>query len=115
LSARQAGWLSATVEHKDGRPAKTRLAEIVERGGTPPFVEVTSGKYLVEALQDLGTFDDTEDGPKAISWTEILAFSRATLVVTEPWELQLIRDMSKAFVMGIREGKDPFGIPPTER
>jgi hypothetical protein len=115
LAAHQAGWLSACITYKDDRPKKTRAQEIIEAGREPPFIHCSNGRHLVDALQDLGRYQVTDSGRSALSWLEIGAYANATGLISEAWEMQIVREMSEAFVRGLSEGENPLSIPPAER
>lgn len=84
-------------------------------GTVPQLPDVGSGSYLVEAFMQMKIATSTMDGLQPRSWTEVLAFAQATGAVTEPWELQLLFDMSWDYVNELEKSKSPFTIPPMER
>ena len=49
-----------------------------------------------------------------LRWSEIDAYGRSTGVLTEPWEMQAVRDMSVAYLDGLKRGENPLGKPPWE-
>lgn len=111
----QAGWLSACIEYNDKRPPKTRAQEYIENGKAPPFIECVNGSYLADALADLGWYSVSDAGRSALTWVEIGAYASATGLISEPWEMQIVRDMSQAYLKGLAEGVNPLSIPPADR
>ena len=77
---------------------------------------VTEGEYLMGAFMALGCSHPAGmGGEMPIPWSEVHAYARATGTLTEPWEVELVRDMSAAYCRGRVEGENVFSIPPAER
>lgn len=51
----------------------------------------------------------------AASWSKVLAYSQATLAITEPWELRAVHAMARAYAQVSAEARDPLCIPPHKR
>lgn len=54
------------------------------------------------------------NGARAADWPEIDPFGRA-MGGLEPWELELLRDMSVAYADEMIKAENPLSKPPTER
>ena len=70
------------------------------------------GYYLVLALFAAGPTLPTPMGETPLDWPTILAYSRATGTVIEAWEMQALRDMSRAYMAGQKRGTDVLSKPP---
>ena len=87
-----------------------------EAGIAVPLPDVHAGRYLIEALMDVGPVkSDPMAGPSVVPWTEIAGYREAGGIISEPWECRAVRDMSAAFLRGLREGENPLSIMPIER
>lgn len=115
MAAKQAGWLSACIDYKDDRPKKTRAQEYIDNGRQPPFLHCSNGRHLVDALSDLGRYHTSDGGRSPLTWAEIGAYASATGLISEAWEMRIVREMSEAYLQGLNEGVNPLSIPPTER
>ena len=70
-------------------------------------VDPAAEGYLLEACQNLGWCGFAGMGePVPIPWAEIKAYNDIADALSEPWEFQAIRDMSKAYVIGNAHGKE---------
>lgn len=76
---------------------------------TPPLPDVASGAYMRDAFLALGM---AREG--VLAWQEIDAYGRLSGGL-DPWEAQMLRSMSSAYLDGQRVGEDPLAIPPIER
>ncbi|MGR3574010.1 MAG: hypothetical protein ACU0CF_04645 [Sagittula sp.] len=84
-----------------------------ERGKPIETVELEAGDYLVEALLSAGpTTRDAMGGEAPLPWSEVWAFASATRAVSEPWEMQALVAMSRAYIEGKAGGATPFAIAP---
>lgn len=78
--------------------------------------DLSIGGYLFEAMQRLGPARSTEmGGLRPVDWPEIAAFAQGTARVSEPWEIELLYDMSQEYISGYRTGCKLFGIEPMEQ
>lgn len=84
-------------------------------GITPPLPELGKAFYLLEALLDLKIAVQGDYGPRSQTWSEVLAFSVATDKVKEPWERQVLFDMSWEYVQEYGKANSPFLKSPMER
>lgn len=50
-----------------------------------------------------------------LTWCEVDAFARSTALLSEPWELELLRDMSKLYLRAKGDGKDVLAMSPVEQ
>lgn len=85
--------------------------------GTPKGIEAgIEGEYLLDALFAVGPTEwrGGEEGP--ISWAELAAYGQATGAITEAWEYEAVKAMSKAYFTAKHAATaDVFSIPPVER
>jgi len=80
-----------------------------------PLVAVQGGAYLLEALLAAGAASSGVAGAIPMTWQEIRAFGEATGRISEPWEHEMIRNMSTAYVSGMNAGADPLSISPLDQ
>ena len=71
-------------------------------------------EYLVLLFYELGICEQGDNGAKAVSWKEIEAWQESTQRQLSPWEVILIRSMSKAYVNEFYEGSDKLRPAPYE-
>ena len=84
-------------------------------GADTPWPDYGHGLYLVEALQAMGkTRAQSMGGVRAVDWPEITAFN-AACGPYERWEMQMLREMSLAFVEGLSLGENPMARPPIDQ
>lgn len=109
MQAAQWGWLHAIPEkHKD-----TRLQMFGgERVGIEAGIE---GEYLLDALFTVGPTQWRGGEESAVEWSELLAYGKATLAVSEAWEYEAVMSMSRAYLQAKREGKDIHAMAPVDR
>ena len=67
--------------------------------------------YLLTSAQNLGWCMPTGFGPAPLTWAEIYAYGQATGDLKEPWEYQVVRDMSVAYLAG---HLSEVGVDPAE-
>jgi hypothetical protein len=86
-------------------------------GMVPPVPAVGSAQYLLEAFYQLrfATADSMSGGLVPQSWSEVRHFAEATRLVSEPWELVVLFDMSWGYVNEFQKSSDAFRISPMER
>lgn len=83
----------------------TRLERKKQNGIEPRFVELEAGDYLLDALVRMGLcLNDPMTGQTALPYADILAFSNATGRISEPWEMEALHDMSRAYLEGLAYG-----------
>ncbi len=73
------------------------------------------GKYLMQALWDVGPsrFDGTIE--TAIGWQDLAAYAKVMGTLSEPWEINAVMQMSKAYVREKTTSTDPLSIAPVDR
>lgn len=75
-----------------------------------------AGQYLATALHKLGCFTrDDVGGERPLDWQTLWAFGQATGAIEEPWEYELLADMSAAYLRGRQEGMDVLSMSPVMR
>lgn len=84
-------------------------------GQTPEMPDVGPATYLLEMLLAMKIAVAGEYGPKPQTWSEILAFSNAKDCAKEPWERQVLFDMSWEYVQELSKATSPFLKSPMER
>lgn len=55
-------------------------------------------EYLVLLFYELGICEQGDNGAKAVSWKELEAWQENTARKLSPWEVVMIKDMSRAYV-----------------
>ena len=121
LYARQLAWFNTKPRHPEkagvpNGPTKqaelSRSEEIIERGGKPLMPDIDGAEYLVVHWQDLGVITSGGMGLSALSHQEILAWAQCHGTMLQPWELRILRDMSRAYLMQLHESEKPDCPPP---
>lgn len=113
-------WLQAVPNAPAGAAAfgrkaneqKTRFESMRDRNEPIEMPPVDSGGYLIDWLLDAGPDMAGAMGASALTWSEIDAWQRLTGHTLAPWEADLLRHLSKAFVRQSIEAKDPDCPPP---
>lgn len=118
MTAAQHGWLSSRPIYDEGEGKKktspyTRAEMLRSEDKDLPVSQEESEHYMMDALQRLGPFRELPmGGERATDWPEIAAFAQVTDMVSEPWEMGLLFDMSAAYLGGLRRGRDPLSKCP---
>lgn len=94
--------------------ATSRRDEFTKANREPPIWDSIGGDYLLKALNRIGFYSHFGEGRCVLTWAEIHAFAQATQAVREPWEMEALRRMSSAYLGGLRQGENVFGIIPGE-
>jgi hypothetical protein len=76
-----------------------------------PMPAVTCGDYLVEEFKNIGCVGYGANGEEVLSFSELSAYSQVVSQLS-PNEVRLLRQMSLAYISGLKEGKDEFSLPP---
>lgn len=74
----------------------------------------TPGQYLLQALWDVGPSRWVDGSEHAVLWSELAAYASITHKIAEPWELNTVMSMSKAYVAE-KAARDPLRIAPVDR
>ena len=69
-------------------------------------------EYLVLLFYELGICEQGDNGAKVVSWKELEAWQENTQRKLSPWEVVVIRDMSKAYVNEYYAGSDKLRPAP---
>lgn len=113
---RQLGWLASIptpeAQAVDKRDKRTRGERMREQGIPVAIPVVSHGLHLIEHLFDAGPVQQSEMGVAPLSSLELEAWKRGTSVPLEPWEFQLLRDLSKAYLSEMLSGRDPMRPAP---
>ena len=81
-----------------------------------PYLEIETGEYLLEMLYEAGPVKALPmGGIDALSWVDLYPYVTLMTDGIEPWEARQIIAMSKAFALGLDEGKNIFSIAPVDR
>lgn len=79
-------------------------------------MQVAEGEYLLKAMRDAGAMVRNDmEGERALNWSEVYAYAKATKQIEKPWELEIVHNLSRAFVEGKALGSDPLSISPIEQ
>lgn len=71
--------------------------------------------YLLSAFHEAGPAVDTAAGEEPLGWPVVWAFAQATEAVAEPWEMRLLIDMSKEYILARRKGEEPLARAPVDQ
>ena len=69
-------------------------------------------EYLVLLFYELGICEQGDNGAKVVSWKELDAWQENTQRKLSPWEVVMIRDMSRAYVNEYYAGTDKLRPAP---
>lgn len=72
-------------------------------------------EHMLQAFLDCGPVMHTAEGDAPLTWGEASAFATATLVISDPWEIRTLVQMSRAFLSTRHASTDPLFIPPMEQ
>lgn len=75
----------------------------------PPVL--LGGVYLT-AFFEVGPAMSTATGPAPLSYAELDAWMRLSGRDFAPWEVELFRDLSRAYCAAKSDGEDPAALPP---
>ena len=100
-------------------PKMTRL-ERMKKDGIEPKMPPNPMPHLITRLVEIGLTEATGMGAAPLSWREICEWQRATNVRLDPWEAELIRSLSVAYIAesGKAESENcppPFRAEVTQR
>jgi hypothetical protein len=95
-------WLHATPKGAK----KSRLASLPDKilAQLPPLAE---SEYLAQWWADCGYCESSGGYPVALSWGEIRAWADLSATALAPWEAELLRSASLAYVNGLSAYADP--------
>lgn len=92
---------------------RSRMAEQRARGVTPDMPPVSQhAAHILGWWLDVGPAMSGGMGDVEISYGEIVAWSKATGTPVEPWQAQLLRRLSGAYIEAKVAGADPMAVPP---
>ena len=74
---------------------------------------VRRGAYLFEHLLSLDICQQTMEGMVPLPWAELQAYGAVNGLVR--WEMKALRDMSRSWIKGHKEGENPFSKDPDKR
>ena len=69
-------------------------------------------EYVVKYWQDMGLVSPGVNGPTPLSSQEIVSWSIGTGNELSSWEFQILREISKAYLVELREAEKPERLPP---
>jgi hypothetical protein len=93
----------------------TRLDRLEERGLPVQMPAVAPFEYIWDACLAMGLSTESGMGEAPHDWMSIDAFVRLSRLVDEWWEIELLHQMSRAYLIAKQAGKDPLAIPPVEQ
>lgn len=92
---------------------RSRMAEQRARGVTPAMPPISEhAGHLLGWWLDVGPTMAAGMGDAEITYSEIGAWSKLTGTPVEPWEAQLLRRLSGAYIQARNDGADSMAIPP---
>jgi hypothetical protein len=119
LYARQLGWFHSIPEkpksHKQSaektKPV-SRGEKIKANGGTLLMPPLHEAEYIIQYWQSMGMVESGFNGPIPLSSKEIQAWAQGLSLELSPWEFQILRDISKAYIVELREAESLERLPP---
>lgn len=119
LYAKQLAWFHSVPEaakaHKAGaekEPQLSRGEKIIANGGILLMPPIGDAAYIIQYWQELGIVNNTGMGSLPLNSQEILSWCEGTGVELSAWEFQIIRDISKAYLVELREAEKLEKLPP---
>lgn len=77
--------------------------------------ELGEESYLLDVFHEAGPTLPTPMGETPLTWTEVWSYAQATEAVSEPWEMRLLIDMSRAWLNARTKGEEPASVSPADR
>jgi hypothetical protein len=116
LYARQLGWFHATPENKAHKEKAekpvSRGEKIKANGGKLLMPPTDEAEYLIQYWQSMGMVEPGFNGPIPLSAKEISAWCEGTGTELNNWEFQILREISRAYIVELREAEKPERLPP---
>lgn len=78
----------------------------------PSYPEIAAGAHLVGYLYEIGPTLSGGMGDIAITHTELRAWQDNVGIELQPWEVQLLRTLSAAYLDQLHKATDPNCKPP---
>lgn len=97
---------TAEVERKSRWQQKNEDKEAIE------LPRINAGAYLVDYLMEIGPALDSGMGQLVITFGEIDAWQRLTGVQLPPWQVRLMRHLSREWIAETARARDRFCPPP---
>jgi hypothetical protein len=69
-------------------------------------------EYIVKYWQEMGLVSSGGNGPIPLSSQEIISWCNGTGQELSSWEFQILREISKAYLVELREAEKPERLPP---
>ena len=125
MDASQIGFWFRTPEQEDENPdIEAGKLQVVphwkQEFGEKTFslrdapIKTINGLYLLEALEDFGWCSSNGFGPMPLNAETIAAYKNFSKEY-EDWELKIIWELSKSFVVGYKSGDKLRSISPYQR
>jgi hypothetical protein len=70
--------------------------------------------YLVELLLEAGPVQASGMGVGAVTWGELESWQRQTGLQLQPWEVRLLRELSRAYAVQLDASQEPDCPSPIE-
>lgn len=77
-----------------------------------PMPPTGAGRYLVDHLLEVGPTTSTGMGAGALTWAELQAWQRQIGIELHPWELRMVRRLSRDFAVEAHRATAPDAAPP---
>lgn len=114
---RQHAWLNAAPEEKhagkgEAPRAQSRLARYRKDGVEPSLPDPGPAGYLVEYLWEVGPTEPAGMGEAPVSHAQLAAWQANMGVELHAWEVQVLRRLSRDYVVQSHQAQDPACKPP---
>jgi len=109
LRVAQEAWLAAVPE--GGTLQRKDMPSVAESLKEP--VPIKGNGYLIEVLFSVGpcAFGDMGSA-RAVSWQELLAWSRATHTQLSAWEFEAVHYLSRCYAAAAMSARSKAALPP---
>jgi len=115
------GWLDAVPGGRKSGQAQRETrgqnnARFVGEGIQEPYERAELGPvaYMLDALAAAGISRHGGMGEEPLGWPDLAAFAAATGRVSQPWEMEALLAMSRAYLAGRHAGEQPLAAWPGE-
>ena len=105
-------WLTATLETKNEKAEPTNRAKQYQDQGERPLRPPNPATYLTDWLFDVGPTMHAGMGETVITYGELAEWQRQMGLELDPWEAQLLRQLSGAYAAEAYHARKPERIAP---
>ena len=109
MHVRHRAWLSAVPDHKNNGKQNERTRYEILKDKQSELItlpEIEYGEWIIEYLMEIGPAGSNGMGLCPICYTEINAWINTTKTEVSPWDVNMIRHLSRVYVSQYNDSKD---------